>query len=78
MAAVTVYTRPGCAQCRSTKTILKNLGVPFEEVTVPDEGELIDNLKAAGYKELPVVVAPNETWSGFQFEKLKELRDEVA
>ena len=36
--------------------------------------EAIDNLKSLGYRQVPVVMADNEHWSGFRPDKIATLR----
>lgn len=78
MTAVTVYSKPACVQCDSTKRWLDKYGVEYEtrDVTVnPDD---LAAIKALGYRQAPVVVVSRpEThvdvhWSGFNPAKLAE------
>ncbi len=44
MAEITIYTTPGCGDCRRTKQFLKDRGVAFREVDInesPEAEELV-------------------------------------
>lgn len=72
---VKVFTKDNCPQCRSTKTMLKTMGIAYEEVNITHDEEAREELKALGFTAAPVVVAGDDSWSGFNFEKLKGLKD---
>lgn len=69
----TVYTLPGCSQCRMTAKALTSAGVDFTTVdltTVPEKG---DALREAGYMQAPIVETDTDTWTGFRPDKIAGL-----
>lgn len=76
--AVTLYTTPGCVQCRFTEKELAKLHVPFETVSLADDGEARAWLKGLGYASAPVLITPMGTWTGFRPDALASLVDVVA
>lgn len=68
---VTVYTKPDCVQCDSTKTLFKNLGVAYQEVDLTQDAQALRTVKEAGFRSAPVVIANGEAWSGFNEEKIR-------
>lgn len=75
---VTVYTRPGCMQCRATTNLLDRNGVSYELIDISDRPEVVAFLRdELGHKGLPVVIVDDgmdpESWSGFRPDLIKEL-----
>jgi len=81
--SITVYGRENCQPCRATRRRLDVLGVAyqFRNVETYNYGRLEDDLRASGYRSLPVVEVTHddgnlETWSGFRPDKLDQLAAE--
>lgn len=70
---ITVYSRPGCQQCRMTTQHLDRLGLPYTYRDVTEDDEARDIVTALGYLSLPVVTAGDMHWSGYRHAKLKLL-----
>lgn len=72
--AVTVYTRPGCQPCTATKRKLAQMGIGFVEADMtPDQAEAF---RAQGHAQAPVVIAGDESWSGYRPDLIEALRKE--
>lgn len=63
---VVLYSRPNCQPCRLTKADLDRRGIPYDERDVTAEPEALDALIEAGFREAPVVIAGDRSWSGFR------------
>lgn len=70
---VTVYTKEGCMQCRTTAKMLAQMGVAYELVDVERDDGAAAKVSELGYRQLPVVTAGENHWSGFQPDKIKSL-----
>lgn len=70
---VKVYTSSGCVACLATKRQLDKGNVTYTEVDVRADQAALDELKAMGYLELPVVVDGNQHWSGYRPDKVAAL-----
>lgn len=71
---LTVYTKPNCVQCDSTKRLLAREGVAYELVDILENGDALLTIKELGYLQVPVVVtALGDHWSGFRPDKIKAL-----
>lgn len=70
---VTVYTTPDCVQCRMTKKVLTDNGVPFTEVSLATHPEKVEEFKSRNLMTAPIVVAGDSEWSGFKPERLRGL-----
>lgn len=71
--SVTVYSKPHCVQCIATKRYMSNRGIEFTSVDVTEDQGAFDLITGLGYQQVPVVIAGEEHWSGFQPEKLSGL-----
>ncbi|MFD3083803.1 redoxin NrdH [Streptococcus agalactiae] len=73
MAAITVFSKNNCMQCKMTKKFLDQHGADFEEINIDENPEKIEYVKNLGFSAAPVIEAGNVVFSGFQPSKLKEL-----
>ncbi|HFH9120007.1 TPA: glutaredoxin-like protein NrdH [Streptococcus agalactiae] len=73
MAAITVFSKNNCMQCKMTKKFLDQHGADFEEINIDEKPEKIEYVKNLGFSTAPVIEAGNVVFSGFQPSKLKEL-----
>ena len=69
----TVYTKPNCVQCDMTKRLMDKIGVKYDTVDIVENPAELDRLIAMGYRAAPVVVTDNDSWAGFQPDKITEL-----
>ena len=77
MTKVTVYSKTACGKCVFTKKWLESKGIPYEEKRTDLDEDARNEVIEMGYQELPVVVAGNEHWSGYQPDKLAELVEQM-
>jgi glutaredoxin-like protein NrdH len=74
---VTVYSTPGCQQCRMTYVLLEQLGIRYKVVDLAENEEartwVTEDL---GYSAAPIVVVdqdPQNHWWGFRDDRLRAL-----
>lgn len=72
--SVTVYTKPRCVQCTATYRALDKAGVPYKSVDISVDADALSTLKELGFQQAPVVSSPVGNWSGFQPDKIEELK----
>lgn len=70
---VTLYSKPNCVQCTATKRWLDKAEVEYEVQNLLESPEALEKFKALGFAQAPIVVTDQETWAGFQPEKLGDL-----
>ncbi|MBT1172176.1 glutaredoxin family protein [Bifidobacterium sp. MA2] len=70
---VTVFTKPRCPQCDATKRQLAKLGIPFETVDLSENPSTLEQLQAAGFRQAPVVITPDNSWTGYRPDLIREL-----
>jgi glutaredoxin-like protein NrdH len=71
--AVTVFTKANCVQCEATKRHLDKIDVAYDIVDITNDIAALDRLISLGYRSAPVVLADNDSWSGYIPEKLDKL-----
>jgi glutaredoxin-like protein NrdH len=70
---ITVYTKPACVQCDSTKRFLTKNNIEFNIIDITEDVEAYNKIVAMGFASAPVVITDNDAWAGFKPDKLKEL-----
>ncbi|MBM6608765.1 MULTISPECIES: glutaredoxin-like protein NrdH [Leclercia] len=76
--SITIYTRNNCVQCLATKRAMENRGVSFEMVNVDQVPDAAETLRARGFRQLPVVIAGETSWSGFRPDMINRLQAQAA
>ena len=75
---VTVFTNPSNPQCEAPEQALTRLGVRYDDVDLPPTPSPFEQIKDAGFKQIPVVISPNASWSGHQPNKIRQLAQNFA
>jgi glutaredoxin-like protein NrdH len=70
---ITVYTKPSCVQCEATKRMMDKLSIDYNTVDITLDAEAFDMLISKGYKSAPVVITDNDSWAGFNPDKISGL-----
>jgi glutaredoxin-like protein NrdH len=71
--AVTVYTKPGCVQCKATYSALDKEGIEYTVIDLTEDPVAHAHVMSLGYLQAPVVVAGDQHWSGFRRDRIKAL-----
>ncbi|EOS94086.1 glutaredoxin-like protein NrdH [Erwinia tracheiphila] len=71
---IIIYTKNNCVQCNATKTAMDKQGIDYQTVNLDIEPAAVETLKSLGYRQVPVVMAEQEHWSGFRPDKISALR----
>ena len=67
---VTVFTNPSNPQCEATEQELAKLGVRYVAI------DLTQN--PSTFKQIPVVISPNSSWSGHRPDLIRQLAQSFA
>ena len=70
---VTVYSKPACVQCEQTKKLLAKNGVEFDTIDITEDVDAYNKVVEMGFMSAPVVITDNDSWAGFQPEKINGL-----
>ena len=73
--AVTVYTKPNCVQCEATKRLMDKLEIKYDTVDITQNISAYDLLIEKGYRAAPVVITDDDSWAGFNPDKINGLVD---
>ena len=76
--SITVYTKPSCVQCNATYRALDAKGIEYEIHDLSEDAAALEQVKALGYMQAPVVVTDEGHWSGFRPDKINELASRLA
>ena len=70
---ITVYSKPACVQCEQTKKLLTKNGLEFETIDITQDEEAYNKVVEMGFMSVPVVIAGEDSWAGFQPDKINGL-----
>ncbi len=70
---IIIYTKNNCVQCNATKNAMDKKGIDYQLVNLDHEPAAIETLKVLGYRQVPVVMAEEDHWSGFRPDKISAL-----
>lgn len=74
MSNVTVYSKAHCVQCTATYRALDSKGITYTVVDLEAEPqETVDQFKARGLMQAPIVITDTDQWAGFQPDKIAAL-----
>lgn len=76
--SITVYSKPSCVQCTATYRVLASKGIEFEILDLSADETALQEVKALGYLQAPVVVTDNDHWSGFRPDKIDALASRLV
>ena len=69
----TVYTKPACVQCEQTKKLLDRNGVKYDLIDITVDSAAYDKIVAMGFMAAPVVISGDDSWAGFQPDKINSI-----
>jgi glutaredoxin-like protein NrdH len=69
----TVYSKPACVQCDQTKKLLDKRGVQYNTVDITQDEEAYEMIVKMGFMSVPVVISGDQSWAGFQPDKINSL-----
>ena len=52
---VYIYTKPNCVQCKMVKKYLNNKNIPFVEINMENNEDIINFLKGQGISDPPAI-----------------------
>lgn len=74
---ITVYSKPNCMQCMFTKKFLDENNIEYKLIDVTQDDAALELIKEHKHLGVPVVSINNfaVSWSGFQPDRLEELKE---
>lgn len=74
----TVYSKPACVQCDMTKKMLDKNGIEYSVVDITQDLSAYDKIVGMGFMSVPVVISGDQSWAGFQPDKINALITETV
>ena len=72
-----LFTQPGCMPCKAVERKLVQYSIPYITHDISADENARERVKALGYTQTPVVLAPDGTsFSGLHLGKIRSLRDD--
>lgn len=68
-----VYIKPNCVQCDQTKRMLDKNGVEYTTIDITQDAAAYEKVVNMGFMSAPVVIAGDQSWAGFQPDKINSL-----
>jgi len=75
---VVVWSTPNCIQCAQTKKQFDKLGIRYDEMTLDQHPDKLEEFKAKGLLQAPIVTTDTKMWSGFRLDKIQSLASHLA
>lgn len=70
---ITIFTKPHCVQCNATCRALDKQGIAYQLIDLTEDEAALQQVRALGYREVPVVMTGDDHWSGFRPDKISTL-----
>lgn len=70
---VTFYTKANCPDCFRAKMEMEIRSISFKEISLDENPELVKELQAEGFRQMPVIKGPNGSFTGYNREKILAL-----
>lgn len=71
--SITVYSKPACVQCTATTRALDRQGIEYTVIDVSADTHAYEMVQELGYRQVPVVIAGEQHWSGFRPDMINAL-----
>jgi glutaredoxin-like protein NrdH len=56
-----------------TKRLMDKVGIEYDVINISENPDELDKLIQLGYRAAPVVVTDNDSWAGFQPDRIADL-----
>ena len=75
---ITLYTKPGCVQCRATARQFDKADVRIDTIDVSADTAAAQLLADLGYRGVPVVIADGQSWAGHRPDRVDAVIRQLA
>lgn len=75
MMTITLWTKPNCVQCESTKRQFDKRGIIYKTRKLTPKA--VERFIELGLTAAPIVETDDRRWSGFRLEKIKSLEQHL-
>lgn len=70
---LTVYTTPNCPGCKMTRRQLDKAGVAYEAVDLSGRPDLVEQFRAEGLRQAPIIEVDGQRTAGFNPDRIKAI-----
>lgn len=70
---IRIYTLPSCVQCEMTKKQFNLHGLTYTSIDLASNPEALAEIEQFGYASAPVIVAGEQHWAGFKYDRINGL-----
>lgn len=70
---LTIYSVDSCQGCRMTAQMLEKAGVPFQVVDLSERPDLVEQFRAEGLIQAPVLEHQGERTAGFRPDRIRSI-----
>jgi glutaredoxin-like protein NrdH len=70
---ITLWTKPNCVQCETTKREFDRRGIIYKTRRLDKSPKAVDRFLELGLTSAPIVETDDRRWGGFRLEKIKSL-----
>ena len=70
---LTVYTTPNCPGCKMTRRQLDKAGVAYEAVDLSSRPDLVEQFRAEGLRQAPIIEVDGQRTAGFNPDRIKAI-----
>ena len=70
---LTVYTTPNCPGCKMTRRQLDKAGVAYEAVDLSSRPDLVEQFRAEGLRQAPIIEMDGQRTAGFNPDRIKAI-----
>lgn len=79
MPTITVYSAPGCRQCKYTKKHIERRGMTYKEIDISQNDEAREFIIEKGFQQAPVVdLGDGDLFYGFRPDRIDAVAKELA
>ncbi len=74
---ITIWTTSNCVQCIQTKKQFDKMGIRYDEMALEQHPDKLEEFKAKGLLQAPIVETDTRTWTGFRLDKIQSLGNKL-
>lgn len=77
MMKITLWVKPNCSMCDTTKRQFDQRGIIYKTRRLDKSPKAVDRFLELGLTAAPIVETDDRRWSGFRLEKIKSLEQHL-
>jgi glutaredoxin-like protein NrdH len=74
---ITLWTKPNCVQCETTKREFDRRGIIYKTRRLDKSPKAVDRFLELGFTSAPIVETDDRRWSGFRLNRITSLESHL-